>query len=185
MTGLHRLSPMGLPMRWMFAVLVAGFVALSGNAAHAQALKVGDRLAELDIAVDAKGKPFKLKSYKGKWVLVTVGAEWCKPCAKELPAWDKLQPEFKDKIAFVAINIDDSIDDGKKFFKKLKIANLLTVFMPADKSAVVAKYGSDNMPTTYVADPQGVIRYVRAGFEKGDVSGETKKMREQLTKLVK
>ena len=166
-------------------VLTALFVlALTTSAAHADVLKVGDRLAELDIAVDGAGKAFKLKNYKGKWVLVTVGAEWCKPCAKELPAWDKLAPEFKDKVAFVAINIDDNSDDGKKFFKKLKIANLTMVFMPADKSAVVAKYGSDNMPTTFVADPQGVIRYVRAGFEKGDVSGETKKMRAQLTKLL-
>jgi len=169
----------------MRAALLALFFALRVSTAHAEALKVGDRLAELDIAVDAGGKPFKLKSYKGKWVLVTVGAEWCKPCAKELPAWDKLAPEFKDKITFIAINIDDNSDDGKRFFKKLKIANLLQVFLPADKSAVVAKYGSDNMPTTFVADPQGVVRYVRAGFEKGDVSGEQKKMRAQLTKLLK
>jgi len=150
--------------------------------AHADALKVGDRLAELDVAVDGNGKSFKLKSLKG-WVLVTVGADWCKPCAKELPAWDKLAPEFKDKVKFVAINIADDINDGKKFNKKLKLQNLTLVYMPADKSAVAAKYGSDNMPTTFVADDKGVIRYVRAGFEKGDVAGETKKMREQLTKL--
>ena len=168
----------------MRALAVCFLFALTGTAA-ADSLKVGDRLAELDIAVDAAGRSFKLKSFKGKWVLVTVGAEWCKPCAKELPAWDKIAPEYKDKITFIAINIDDSMDDGKKFFKKLKIANLTTVFLPADKSAVVAKYGSDNMPTTFVADPQGVIRYVRAGFEKGDVSGETKKMKAQLAKLLK
>jgi thiol-disulfide isomerase/thioredoxin len=163
--------------------LVVAVVLLVSHVAHADALKVGDRLAELDTAVDAGGKSFKLKSLKGGWVLVTVGADWCKPCAKELPAWDKLAPEFKDKVKFVAINIADNIDDGKKFNKKLKLSHLTLVYMPADKSAVVAKYGSDNMPTTFIADPQGVIRYVRAGFEKGDVSGETKKMREQLTKL--
>jgi thiol-disulfide isomerase/thioredoxin len=168
-----------------FAVAVVLFIGLSSGRADAQALKVGDRLAELDIAVDGKGKSFKLKALKGKWVLVTVGAEWCKPCAKELPAWDALQPEYKDKVRFVAINIDDNIEDGKKFNKKLKLRNLMLVYMPADKSAVVAKYGSDNMPTTYVADPHGVIRYVKAGFEKGDVSGETKKMRAALAKLVK
>jgi thiol-disulfide isomerase/thioredoxin len=162
--------------------LVVAVLLLTAQVAHADALKVGDRLAELDVAVDAAGKSFKLKSLKG-WVLVTVGADWCKPCAKELPAWDKLAPEFKDKVKFVAINIADDINDGKKFNAKLKLKNLLLVYLPADKSAVVAKYGSDNMPTTFVADPQGVIRYVRAGFEKGDVSGETKKMREQLTKL--
>jgi thiol-disulfide isomerase/thioredoxin len=163
--------------------LVVAVLLLTAQVVHADALKVGDRLAELDVAVDAAGKSFKLKSLKGGWVLVTVGADWCKPCAKELPAWDKLAPEFKDKVKFVAINIADDINDGKKFNAKLKLKNLLLVYMPADKSAVVAKYGSDNMPTTFVADPQGVIRYVRAGFEKGDVSGETKKMRAQLTKL--
>jgi thiol-disulfide isomerase/thioredoxin len=172
-------------MRSVVSLVIAGLLAVSAHAAHADALKIGDRLAELDIAVDSAGKPFKLKTLKGKWVLLTVGADWCKPCAKELPAWDKLQPEFKDKVAFVAINISDDIEDGKKFMKKLKVVNLTTIFMPADKSAVVAKYGSDNMPTTFIADPQGVVRYVRAGFEKGDVSGETKKMRAQLAKLVK
>ena len=172
------------PTAMLRALAILFVLALSAGSASAQALKVGDRLAELDIAVDGAGKSFKLKSYKGKWVLVTVGAEWCKPCAKELPAWDKLAPEFKDKITFVAINIDDNIDDGKKFNKKLKLTNLTLVYMPADKSAVVAKYGSDNMPTTFVADPQGVVRYVKAGFEKGDAGGETKKMRAQLQKLL-
>ena len=169
----------------MRSLVVAVFLGalFAAPLAHADALKVGDRLAELDVAVDGGGKSFKLKALKGSWILVTVGADWCKPCAKELPAWDKLQPEFKDKVKFVAINIADNIDDGKKFNKKLKLSNLTLIYMPADKSAVVAKYGSDNMPTTFIADPQGVIRYVRAGFEKGDVSGETKKMRDQLKKL--
>lgn len=176
----HRLRP--TPMRALAAVFV---LALSVQAASAEALKVGDRLAELDIAVDGNGKPFKLRSLKGRWVLVTVGAEWCKPCAKELPAWDRLQPEFKKKITFVAINIDDEIADGKRFNKKLKLKHLTLVYMPADKSAVVGKYGSDNMPTTYVADPRGVIRFVKAGFEKGDAAGEIKKLRTKLAKLVK
>lgn len=167
----------------MRALALAAVFLVSG-AAHADALKVGDRLAELDVAVDANGKSFKLKSVTG-WRLVTVGASWCKPCAKELPTWDKLAPEFKGKVTFVAINIDDEIDDGKKFNQKLKLQNLRLVYLPADKSAAVAKYGSDIMPTTFVADPQGVVRYVRAGFEKGDAAGETKKMRETLTKLVK
>lgn len=178
MTG----SPRRTAMRALAVLFVLGLFA---STASADALKVGDRLAELDIAVDAKGKPFKLKAFKGKWVLVTVGAEWCKPCAKELPAWDKLQPEWKSKITFVAINIDDEIADGKRFNKKLKLKNLTLVYMPADKSAVVGKYGSDNMPTTYVADPKGIVRYVKAGFEKGDADGEIKKLRAQLAKLVK
>jgi thiol-disulfide isomerase/thioredoxin len=156
-----------------------------GSAAHADVLKVGDRLAELDIAVDAGGKPFKLKSLKGKWVVVTVGAEWCQPCAKELPTWDRLAGEMNGKITFVAVGLDEKIDDAKHFHDRLKLHNMTRVYMPADKSGVAPSYGSDHMPSTFVADPKGVVRYVREGFEKGDTDGEYKALKAELDKLMK
>lgn len=149
----------------------------------ADELKVGDRIAELDTAVDAGGKSFKVKPMKG-WKMLTFGASWCKPCAKELPAWDKLAPSWKGKVEFIAVDLDSELADGKKFHKKLKLKNMTLVYLSPD-SAIAAKYGSDHMPTTVLADPQGVIRYIRGGFEKGDVDGEVKKMKETLAKLVK
>jgi thiol-disulfide isomerase/thioredoxin len=163
----------------------AAVLALVGFAgvAHADDLKVGDRIAELDTATDAAGKPFKVKAIKG-WRVMTFGASWCKPCAKELPAWDKIAPDYKGKVTFVAVDLDSDTSAGKDFHKKLKLANMTRVYLNPD-SAVAAKYGSDHMPTTVLADPEGVIRYIRGGFEKGDVDGEVKKMKEQLSKLVK
>jgi len=176
MTAVVRRSAMRLAL-----ILVAAFA----TAAHADTLKVGDRLAELDTAVDASGHSFKVKALKGKWVMLTFGASWCKPCAKELPAWDKLAPDWKGKVQFVAVDLDSKIEDGKRFHEKdVKLKNLVRVYLNPD-SAVAAKYGSDHMPTTVLADPQGVVRYVRGGFEKGDVDGEVKKMKEELEKLVK
>lgn len=182
MTGPGRRTPM---LRICALAVVLGLLPLGAGVAQADVLAVGDRLAEMDIAVDARGKAFKLKAYRGKWVLVTVGAEWCKPCAKELPTWDKLAGELKGKITFVAIGIDDDIADAKRFHKKLKLKNMTLVYLPADKSGVVASYGSDTMPTTFIADPRGVVRVVKKGFESGDPAGEHKKMKAQLTKLVK
>lgn len=167
----------------VFGALFA--VALVAAPAAAQVLKVGDRIAELDTAVDERGKAVKLKAYKGKWILVTVGAEWCKPCAKELPTWDKLAGELKGKITFIAIDIDDDIAAGKRFHSKLKIKNMTKVYMPADKSGVVARYGSDTMPTTFIFDKSGVVRDVKKGFSEGDSSGEYKKMKALIEKLVK
>ena len=164
--------------------LVLGLGLVAPGLARADVLKVGDRLAELDVAVDARGKGFKLKAYRGKWVLVTVGAEWCKPCAKELPTWDKLARELKGKITFVAIGIDDDIVDAKRFHKKLKLTHMTLAYLPADRSGVVASYGSDTMPTTFVADDKGVVRYVKKGFAEGDPSGEYKKLKAQLAKLL-
>jgi thiol-disulfide isomerase/thioredoxin len=165
-----------------FAVL--GALAITAPA-RADVLKVGDRLAELDVAVDVNAKPFKLKSLKGKWVLVTVGADWCKPCAKELPTWDKLAGELKGKVVFVAIDITDDIAVGKRFHDKLKLRNMVRVYMPSDKSGVAGNYGSDHMPSTFVADDKGIIRLVREGFEAGDPDGEYRKLKDALAKLVK
>jgi thiol-disulfide isomerase/thioredoxin len=151
--------------------------------ASADELKVGDRLAELDTATDAGGHAFRVKSTKG-WRMLTFGASWCKPCAKELPAWDGIAPDYKGKVEFVAVDLDSDKDTGKTFHKKLKLHNMHLVYLSPD-SAVAAKYGSDHMPTTVLADPDGVIRYIRGGFEKGDVDGEVKKMKEQIGKLVK
>jgi thiol-disulfide isomerase/thioredoxin len=170
------------------SAVVVGFVlalVVAPGAARADVLKVGDRLAELDVATDASGKPIKLRSFKGKWVVLTVGADWCKPCAKELPVWDKLAGELKDKIVFVAVDIDDDIEVGKRFHDKLKLRNMQRVYMPSDKSGVAGNYGSDHMPSTFVADDKGVVRLVREGFEAGDIDGEYKKFKDSLGKLVK
>jgi len=163
--------------------LVLALLAVSSSLAHADSLAVGDRLAELETAVDAGGHAFRLKATKG-WKMLTFGASWCKPCAKELPAWDGLAPEYKGKVQFIAVDLDSDQATGKAFHKKLKLRNMTLVYLNPD-SAVAAKYGSDHMPTTVLADPDGIIRYIRGGFEKGDVSGEVSKMKEQLGKLVK
>lgn len=165
-------------------VICLTLVLLAGPAA-ADVMKVGDRLAELDVAVDEAGKSFKLKSLKGKWVLVTIGAGWCKPCKKELPTWDKVAGGHKGKISFVALSVDDEIADGKRFHKKLKIQHMLKIYMPQEKSGVAASYGASTMPTTFIADPQGVVRWVKAGFEERDPDGEAKKLRAAIAKLVK
>jgi thiol-disulfide isomerase/thioredoxin len=163
--------------------LVLAVVVLTATAAYADELKVGDRIAELDSAVDAGGKAFRAKGLKG-WKMLTFGASWCKPCAKELPAWDGIAPTYKTKVQFVAVDLDSDRNTGKAFHKKLKLHNMTLVYLNPD-SAVAAKYGSDHMPTTVLIDPEGVIRYIRGGFEKGDVDGEVTKMKEQIAKLVK
>jgi thiol-disulfide isomerase/thioredoxin len=160
MTGAGRPTPM---VRILLAVVVLG-VATPALAD----VNVGDRASELDIARTEAGKAFKLKSYKGKWLFVTFGGSWCKPCAKELPAWDKMAPKYKGKITFVAVNIDNDLATGKKFFTKLKVKNLSKVFLPADKASGDDNYETGTFPSTFVIDPKGIVRLVHKGFASGD-----------------
>ena len=50
---------------------------------------------------------------KGK-VLVDFFATWCGPCMQEMPEMNKIYPDYKDKIEFFAVSIDDSRSDYEK-----------------------------------------------------------------------
>jgi peroxiredoxin len=179
MTLLRRLSPMPLPRPALIlsSLLVA---ALTGSAgvAHAE-IKVGDRAPELDAAKTEAGKDWKIKNVKG-WRLLTFGAKWCIPCAKELPAWDKLAPSFKGKVTFVAVNVNNERSDGKKFHDKLKLKNMLRIYMPQEQATADEQYDTGTFPSTFVIDPQGVIRFIHTGYEAGDEN----ELKATLTKLV-
>jgi thiol-disulfide isomerase/thioredoxin len=130
-------------------------------------VKQGDHFVELD-AKTAAGKKFRLKDMAGKWVLFTFGASWCEPCHKELPAWDKIAPKFSGKVLFVAVNINNKLEDGKQFIDSLKLHHMFPVFMPDENSAAMKAYDPDRMPSTFVIDPTGTIRLVQYGYDKGD-----------------
>ncbi|MCX5747897.1 MAG: TlpA disulfide reductase family protein [Proteobacteria bacterium] len=174
-------------MRALAAVPVAFLFVAGAPVAHAEcdkdAVNVGSRMPDLKAlgATDEAGKSFTLKALKTPWTLVTIGAAWCVPCKKELPAWDKIAPEFKAKMTFVAVNINHDMAEGKKFNDKLKLVNLTRVYMSEDKAGSLAL----TMPSTYVVDGKGVVRLAHCGFEKGDVEGEVKKLRAELQKLTK
>jgi cytochrome c biogenesis protein CcmG, thiol:disulfide interchange protein DsbE len=145
-----------------YLVLIAMLVGV----AHAE-IKTGDRFVELD-AKTSKGKKFRLKDMSGKWVLYTFGASWCQPCHKELPAWDSIAPKFSGKVLFVAVNINNKEDEGKAFIDSLKLKHIFPVFMPDENSPAMKAYDPDRMPSTFVIDPQGVVRIVQYGYDKGD-----------------
>lgn len=173
------------PLRSIALALVLGSVSVAPAAAECEkdAINVGSRLPDLKGAQDGDGKAFALKSVAGKapWTFVTLGAEWCAPCKKELPAWDAIAPSFAGKIAFVAVNINRKIEDGKKFNAKLKLKNMTLVYLNEDKAGSLAL----TMPTTFVADAKGIVRYAHCGFDKADVDGEVAKMKAELTRLTK
>jgi len=154
-------------------------IAMLAGLAHAE-IKTGDKFVELD-AKTAKGKKFRLKDMGGKWVLYTFGASWCQPCHKELPAWDSIAPKFSGKVLFVAVNINNKEDEGKAFIDSLKLKHIFPVFMPDENSPAMKAYDPDRMPSTFVIDPQGVVRIVQYGYDKGDED----KLASKLADLIK
>ncbi len=166
----------------LVVVTVTGLAANGTSLARAEGIKVGDRAADFDVGQSEAGKAVHLKDFKAKWVVMTFGAHWCKPCANELPAWDVLAPTFKDTVTFIAVNISNKVADGKKFNKKLKIKNMTKVYLPQDKSATDDQYDTGTFPSTFIIDPKGVIRSIHKGYESGDADKLSKTLSELVTK---
>ncbi len=156
-------------------------LALIATTADAGVLAIGKPAVELDIAVDPAGKPVKLAGYRGRWVVITIGAAWCDPCKEELAWWDRLAGEVAGRATFIALDIDDDIADGKKFHKELRLVHMVRAYMPDDKSQVAGAYAI-KMPTTVIIGPDGIVRYIHPGFDKASAQREYEQLRDALAK---
>jgi thiol-disulfide isomerase/thioredoxin len=164
----------------MKSVVVAILLLASTGLAHAE-VKKGDKYVELDAKTGA-GKHFRLKDMAGKWVLFTFGASWCEPCHKELPAWDKVAPKLAGKVLFVAVNINNKLEEGKQFVDSLKLKHVFPVFLPDEDSPAIKAYDPERMPSTFVIDPDGVVRLVQYGYHNGDEDALAKTLGELIKK---
>ena len=148
------------------SLVLAGLMVLGLGTAEAKVRK-GDRAVDFVSVKDASGNKVSLKSYKKQIVVLTFGASWCKPCGKELPAYEKLAAKYdKKKVIFIAVNIDSKVSKGKAFMKKAGVSTMLGLFDP--KSSTVESYDPPSMPSTFVIK-KGIVKHVHAGYRTGDV----------------
>ena len=158
--------------------LVGACAALLGSQpAHAKVQK-GQRAPGFSLTT-LKGDKLSLSALAGQVVVVDFWAQWCEPCKHELPELDKLQKEYAGKgVRIVTVNIDKQRDNADKLVRLLGLS--LDVALDPSGS-VAASYDLPKMPTSYVLDKKGVVRYVHEGYESGDVA-RFKRELDELTK---
>jgi thiol-disulfide isomerase/thioredoxin len=161
-------------LSWCLAVVL-----VLGMAMTAYATKSGDRAPAFTLP-DTSGHSVELASYEGKVVFVDFWAHWCAPCKKELPVLDKLAKRYAPKgVVFLAINVDNDKKDALAFLSSVGISSLSVLLDP--KGEVVGKYAPKAMPSSFVIDQHGAIRFVNAGY----VAGDEKKFAQQLDELLR
>jgi len=152
-----------------FIAFFAAVALLSSTGPALAKVSKGDRASELTSIKDSKKRKVRLRDYRGKVVVLTFGASWCKPCKKELPAYEKLAKKYKKngkQVVFIAINIDSERKNANAFIKEAGVKTMLVGFDP--NGGAVEKYEPGTMPTTYIIDGKGIVREVHSGYEKGD-----------------
>jgi thiol-disulfide isomerase/thioredoxin len=139
---------------------------------------VGKPLPALVLASVEGSKRIDLAALKGKVVLLDIWASWCAPCREEMPMLDEMAARLAGKgIAFVAVSIDEEKAAAQEFLRARPRWSLTLAHDPKGKVPEIMQ--PPKMPTSYIIDAVGVVRYVNAGFERSDA----KKIEDRLTAL--
>jgi thiol-disulfide isomerase/thioredoxin len=130
--------------------------------------KVGDPMPSVLVRQFADGGKINLGSLKGKVVLVDIWASWCGPCKEEMPLLDELAGRLKKKgVQIIAVSIDEDKESAEAFLSSRPSWSLTVAHDPKGKLPEALHPGK--MPSSYVVDAEGIIRYVNEGFERGDL----------------
>ena len=116
---------------------------------------------------DGDGKTHNLSDYVGKPIVVNMWATWCPPCCSELPEFDEVYKEYKGKVQFMMVNVEESYEaDGVKDFIKDN-GYSFPVFYDWDY-IMEYTYGTGYIPTTLVINSDGDIIYNEVGTLSAD-----------------
>ncbi len=118
-----------------------------------------------------------------KPLLINFWATWCDPCREEFPELVKIDADYKGKIDFITISLDDSDEINRevpKFLVNMK-ANMPAYLLKTDNEeaaiASVTKDWQGGLPFTVLFNGKGEIAYIRQGKVKSEiVRGEIDKI---------
>jgi thiol-disulfide isomerase/thioredoxin len=133
----------------------------------------------IDFTLKRLGGPaVSLAALKGKVVILDFWATWCGPCKASFPSLQKIHDKFKDNPNVMFLVADtwekETGDEKEKLVKKFVDDNKYTFPVVFDEG-FVEKYGVTGIPTKFVIDKEGKIRFRTIGF------GGAAQMEEELT----
>jgi thiol-disulfide isomerase/thioredoxin len=119
-----------------------------------------------------------LPDTSGKVVLVDFWASWCAPCKASFPVYSRLQAAYAARgLEVVAVSVDDSPAAYAGFVAKLK-PSFLTVHDAEHKLVSVVQVPT--MPTSYLVDRAGKVRFRHSGFHGDQTERELRKEIDEL-----
>lgn len=152
---------MKLGMMGMIAgVLLAGAVQAAGF--EARPATPAPELRAQDLAGASK----TLADYRGKVVLLNFWASWCPPCLREMPSMERLRVKMAGRpLAVVALDSAETRAEVDAFLAKMQVG--FPILLDPDGSNT-KRWKVFALPTTFLLDASGRIRYVLTGPTEWD-----------------
>lgn len=108
---------------------------------------------------------------KNKIVVVDFWATWCGPCKASFPAMQKMVNKFKDNpdVKFVFVDTWEKGENKQKDASDFIAAHKYTFHVLQDNDdKVVEQFKVNGIPTKFIIDKNGIIRFKAIGYEGDD-----------------
>ena len=137
---------------------------------------------------DTSGKAVSLADLKGKVVVVDFWATWCGPCKMSFPGMQLAVNKYKDNpnVQFLFIDTWENGDDYLTGVKKFIADNHYTFQVLMDEkgsdnrqSKVINTFGVEGIPTKFILDKDGNIRFKKVGFD-----GNAESIRDEVSAMI-
>lgn len=136
--------------------------------------------------LNVKGERVDLAKLKGKVVIVDYWATWCGPCVASFPGMQKAVDKYKSdpNVVFLFVNTWQNEENREKVVKDWLAANPSYTFnvlldtknvKDPSKFDVIEQYKVDGIPTKFIIDGNGNIRFKKVGFS-GTAEGTVKEL---------
>jgi len=169
-------------------VLLAAAPACGGGAADSPGDEtsahrglIGNPAPNFSVAavVNGKGK-VALRDLRGKIVLVDFWGTFCEPCKKSFPRLQDLHAKYAASgLKIVGISEDEAEDKEKIPSFGDTYGAKFTLAWDRDKSAA-RSYKPETMPSSFLIDRDGVVRYAHVGYHDGEEVEVEKEIKELL-----
>ncbi|MEG5263923.1 TlpA disulfide reductase family protein [Pseudomonas sp. JDS28PS106] len=110
-----------------------------------------------DLGVDQDGRKVASERIDGHWLVVNYWAEWCGPCRVEIPQFNTLAEQLKDRqVTVLGVNFDNL--QGEELKKASDALGIKFTVLAQDPAEHYNLPPSEALPVTYIIDDKGKVR---------------------------
>ncbi|RME10756.1 MAG: TlpA family protein disulfide reductase, partial [Bacteroidetes bacterium] len=131
---------------------------------------------------DLAGNTVSLESLKGKVVVLDFWATWCGPCKASFPGMQDAVNKFasSDEVVFLFVDTWERAEDKAKNAKDFIESKSYSFHVLLDEeNKVVEDFGVSGIPTKFIIDKNGNIRFKSVGF-----GGDNDALVEELSLMI-
>ncbi len=126
-------------------------------------------------AVNGSKEALSLKEMHGQVIILDFWGTFCEPCKKSFPRLEELNRKYASKgLRIVGVSEDEAEDKDKIPDFGQTYGATFPLAWDSDK-AVARRYKPETMPSSFLIDKDGVVRFAHVGFhdgEEAEIEGE-------------